>query len=226
MYRAVFVSDVHFGTTKKEELFLEFLENIKTHKLFLVGDIISFSVDRPTPNLDRLFNIIKNKECEVIYLWGNHERENLNINSSLAKYYKDIKLYDNYKLIYKHKAIFIEHGDSYHYKDIVNRAIKNRMLKSKLKLYKSSHKKYPKYRSVYYMIKPVIKYVLHNSYRKYITKQAHNNGCNVAICGHLHQAEILKFPNSKYINCGDWIKSCSYIVLKESGQLEIKYYKK
>ena len=221
MYNAVFISDVHLGTTKNAKELLKFLETIETKKLFLVGDMISFVVYKPSKELDEFFNIIKNGKWEFIYLIGNHEKENLNLQSSLAKYYKDIKLQDRYIYKYKNRTILIEHGDSFHYKDFINRAIKKVMLKSKIKLYKQNKTNYPKYRGIYYKVKPIIKFILYKPYIKYMTKQAKKYGCNTVICGHLHQPEIKKISNISYINCGDWIKNRSYVVLKSSGELEL-----
>ena len=225
MYNAVFISDVHLGTSQNSKEFLAFLRELKCKRLFLVGDIISFIVDTPNSELDELFDILKSKECEVVYLCGNHEKENLNVHSRLKHYYKEINLQDRYIYKFKNKNILIEHGDSFHYKDILNRTIKNIMVKYKVKIYKKDRAHYPTYRSLYYKIKPLIKMVLYKSYIRYMVKQAKRFKCNCVVCGHLHQPNIQKISNIEYINCGDWLKSCSYVALGEDGEFKLLYYK-
>ena len=225
MHKAVFVSDVHLGTTENDELFIQFLENLETDILFLVGDIISFVVDTPNETLDKLFNILSNAKYKVIYLRGNHEKENLNIKSSLAKYYNNLELYNRYIYRFANNKVLIEHGDSFHYKDSLNRAIKNFMLGYKTKLYKKDKKNYPKVKSIYYKIKPIIKYILYNSYVKYITTTAKKEGCKYAICGHIHEPEYKEINEVIYINCGDWLKNCTYLVLNENEEFKLLQYK-
>jgi len=225
MHQAVFVSDVHLGTTDNSELFIEFLENLETKKLFLVGDIISFVVDTPNSVLDRVFNILKNAEYEVIYLWGNHEKENLNLKSSLSKYYSNLELYNRYIYTFNSTKVLIEHGDSFHYKDALNRAIKTVMLNFKTKLYKKDKVQYPKVKGVYYRVKPLIKYILYNSYLRYIASIAIKERCNYAVCGHIHEPEIRDINGIKYINCGDWLKSCTYLVLDSNEEFRLVKYK-
>ncbi len=221
MYEAIFLSDIHLGLTKKEEKIFSLLKNIETKNIFLVGDIISFSVDKPNKILDEFFQIIKNKNSKIYYLLGNHEKENLNF-QNLESYYKDIELLNKYIFNFKDKKIFIEHGDSFHYKDPFNRAVKKFMLNYKIKVYKNSKNTYPKVRKSYYKIKPLIKFFLYKSYINYMVKLAKQNSCNVVICGHLHSPDIKKIKNITYYNCGDWLKNNSYLVLKETGDIELK----
>ena len=42
------------------------------------------------------------------------------------------------------------------------------------------------------------------------------------ICGHIHHPVIRKFDdNLLYVNCGDWVESCTAAVEHFDGQLEI-----
>jgi len=41
------------------------------------------------------------------------------------------------------------------------------------------------------------------------------------ICGHVHHAAIRDFPAARYVNCGDWVESCSAAVEHFDGRLEI-----
>ena len=41
------------------------------------------------------------------------------------------------------------------------------------------------------------------------------------ICGHIHKAEIRYINNIEYLNCGDWVESCTALVETYDGEFEI-----
>ena len=41
------------------------------------------------------------------------------------------------------------------------------------------------------------------------------------ICGHIHFATIRDEHGIRYINCGDWVESCTAVVEHEDGRFEI-----
>jgi UDP-2,3-diacylglucosamine pyrophosphatase LpxH len=41
------------------------------------------------------------------------------------------------------------------------------------------------------------------------------------ICGHVHHAAIHDDHGVRYVNCGDWIESCTAIAEHHDGRLEI-----
>ena len=48
-----------------------------------------------------------------------------------------------------------------------------------------------------------------------------NRGLDGVICGHIHWAEIRDVEGIRYLNCGDWVDSCSAIVEHFDGRMEI-----
>ena len=226
MYSALFVSDAHIGSSKRADEFLDFLDEVKTKKLFLVGDLIDVVCDGPDEQLDRFFDIIKNKDCEVFYFFGNHEKENPHINGSLAHYFKDIKIYDSYIYSGLKYKLFIEHGDSFHNKDIFNRLLKFSLKKFKRVLFKNKSKKeqLAKKKGIYYKIKPIIRNMLYNSFVNYMASRAKKNNCDGVICGHLHCLEQKEINNIIYINCGDWLNLNSFVIEDNNGNLELVRY--
>jgi len=225
MYRAVFISDVHIGSSSNISEFLEFLENLETKKLFLVGDIIDIVNSTPNSELERFFYILSNKNWELYYLLGNHEKENPKF-YRLKHYFSHIKLYEHF--IYqgiKYK-VYIEHGDSFHQKDPFNKALKWGLYKFKKALFKNKSKKeqLKRKKGIYYKIKPLIRNVLYKSYVKYIISLAKRHRCDVAVCGHLHYLEKKELQGISYINCGDWLRAKSYVVENSAGEFELKRY--
>jgi UDP-2,3-diacylglucosamine pyrophosphatase LpxH len=41
------------------------------------------------------------------------------------------------------------------------------------------------------------------------------------ICGHIHHAAIHDDFGIRYVNCGDWVESCTAIAEHQDGRLEI-----
>ena len=41
------------------------------------------------------------------------------------------------------------------------------------------------------------------------------------VCGHIHAAAIREVDGVTYINCGDWVESCTALVEHHDGRLEI-----
>ena len=41
------------------------------------------------------------------------------------------------------------------------------------------------------------------------------------ICGHIHHANIRDIDNMTYMNCGDWVESCTALVEHHDGRFEI-----
>ena len=41
------------------------------------------------------------------------------------------------------------------------------------------------------------------------------------ICGHIHHAEIRTIEDVLYMNCGDWVESCTALVEDSNGNFKI-----
>jgi UDP-2,3-diacylglucosamine pyrophosphatase LpxH len=50
---------------------------------------------------------------------------------------------------------------------------------------------------------------------------AHQRGLDGIICGHIHSAAIRQVGELTYVNCGDWVDSCTAIVERDNGALEL-----
>jgi UDP-2,3-diacylglucosamine pyrophosphatase LpxH len=45
------------------------------------------------------------------------------------------------------------------------------------------------------------------------------------ICGHIHHANIRDIGGIRYMNCGDWVESCTALVENHDGTFEIVKWK-
>jgi UDP-2,3-diacylglucosamine pyrophosphatase LpxH len=55
-------------------------------------------------------------------------------------------------------------------------------------------------------------------------REAREHGYDGIVCGHIHHATITEYDDIEYINCGDWVESCTAIAEHESGELELLHW--
>ena len=60
-----------------------------------------------------------------------------------------------------------------------------------------------------------------NDFESVLSKHAKNKGYDGIICGHIHKAEIRNIDSVEYLNCGDWVESCTAIVETYEGEFKI-----
>jgi UDP-2,3-diacylglucosamine pyrophosphatase LpxH len=70
-----------------------------------------------------------------------------------------------------------------------------------------------------YKVKDALNYV--RAFEEALIAEAARRRTEGIICGHVHHASIQDFPAARYVNCGDWIESCSAAVEHFDGSLEI-----
>ena len=51
-----------------------------------------------------------------------------------------------------------------------------------------------------------------------------DRGLDGVICGHIHSAAIRDIDGLTYINCGDWVDSCTAIVEHHDGRMELIHW--
>ncbi|MEX0590670.1 MAG: UDP-2,3-diacylglucosamine diphosphatase, partial [Xanthobacteraceae bacterium] len=56
-----------------------------------------------------------------------------------------------------------------------------------------------------------------------LAAEAHRHRADGVICGHIHHAAIQK-NEIVYINCGDWVESCTAVAEHEDGRFEIIHW--
>jgi UDP-2,3-diacylglucosamine pyrophosphatase LpxH len=58
-------------------------------------------------------------------------------------------------------------------------------------------------------------------YEKALAAEARRRGVDGVICGHIHHAVMRHDFGLTYVNCGDWVESCTAVVEHFDGRLEI-----
>lgn len=54
-----------------------------------------------------------------------------------------------------------------------------------------------------------------------VLRHARERGVDGVICGHIHSATIRDHNGIAYINCGDWVDSCTAILEHQDGRMEL-----
>lgn len=67
--------------------------------------------------------------------------------------------------------------------------------------------------------KSAVQYI--NEYEEAMVQMAWKQKVDGIICGHIHRAEIKMVRGVRYMNCGDWVESCSALVEDFDGNFQI-----
>ena len=59
-----------------------------------------------------------------------------------------------------------------------------------------------------------------------VAEEARKSGVDGVICGHIHHAVIEDIDGIRYINTGDWVESCTAVVERQDGTMEMITWQK
>jgi UDP-2,3-diacylglucosamine pyrophosphatase LpxH len=68
-------------------------------------------------------------------------------------------------------------------------------------------------------VKNAVNYI--GQFEKTLVAEASRHDVDGVICGHIHHAVIHDEYGVRYVNCGDWVESCTAVVEHQDGRLEI-----
>jgi UDP-2,3-diacylglucosamine pyrophosphatase LpxH len=236
--RSIFLSDVHLGTPAcQAERLLEFLKAHESEHLFLVGDIVDFwamrrrGVHWPEEQNTVVQKILRRArhDVQVIFVPGNHDeaaREHAGISFGNVRVERD----------YVHVAAdgrryLLIHGDEfdqvtrYHrwlallgdhaYDFVVRLNTRLSWLRRRLRIAGYwSLSGYAKRK-----VKSAVSFVF--DFEDSVLRHARERGVDGVICGHIHCARIRHQEGITYINCGDWVDSCTAVVEHADGRMEL-----
>lgn len=235
--RTIWISDTHLGSkgARAEEL-ARFLKHVRCDQLYLVGDIIDCWRLRsrwywPAAHNDVIRRILKHasRGTEVVYVPGNHDDAarqfvNMSFGGVAIKPHTTHTTADG-------KKLFVTHGDQYDL--VVQHSRLLALLGSvayetllKLNRYYNTGRRAMglPYASLSQAIKLKVKRACTfiSNFETILAEQAQKRGMDGVVCGHIHKAEQREMPGSiQYLNCGDWVESCSALVEHYDGTLEI-----
>ena len=237
-YKTIFVSDIHLGTRfSQAELFVDFLKENESQNLILVGDIIDgWAIKRKfqweQAHSDVIQKILRKarKGTNVHYITGNHVE--------FLRGFIPLFLGDNLKISNEMdyhgvngKRYLITHGDFFDSITMTKRwlAILGDVGYD-FTLYLNHH--FNRIRKLFGIQKywSFSKYIKDNvkssvsfitNFEDILSDHAKHQAYDGVICGHIHKAEIKDINGIEYLNCGDWVESCSAVVEHFDGRFEI-----
>ena len=217
--KTLVISDLHIGSKgcKTEEI-LELLKDESYDRYILVGDIIDgwlfkrykkFTYEHARV-IRRLLKLSKNKE--IIWISGNHDE--------FLRKYTPIEI-GNIKVVdeFIENGVWYCHGDKYdgivkmHWLGMLGSVgydlaiVIDRFLKRFNK--KTSLSKYLKDN-----VKAAVSFMV--DFENEMIRQAKKRNCHTVVCGHIHTPNDKHVNEVRYLNCGDCVENCSYIILENN----------
>ncbi|ATE59862.1 UDP-2,3-diacylglucosamine diphosphatase [Thauera sinica] len=235
--RAVFISDVHLGTRAcQADRLIAFLREYESEYLYMLGDIVDFwSMSRSIQWAGAHNTVVQKilrrarRGDKVIFIPGNHD-EALREYAGIA--FGDIRVESEWV----HQAIdgrryWLIHGDEYdqvtrHHRWVAvlgdvayNALVRMNHLLSRVR--RLLH--VPGYWSLAGYAKQKVKRAVSFifDFEDAVAHATQQRGLDGVICGHIHWAADRQIGRIRYLNCGDWVDTCSAIVEHYDGRMEV-----
>jgi UDP-2,3-diacylglucosamine pyrophosphatase LpxH len=68
-----------------------------------------------------------------------------------------------------------------------------------------------------YRVKKAVAFI--GAFEEAVATEARRRGTDGVICGHIHHAADRRFHGVHYLNCGDWVESCTAVIETLEGRL-------
>jgi UDP-2,3-diacylglucosamine pyrophosphatase LpxH len=239
-YRAIFISDVHLGMRScQAPALLDFLKHIECEVLYLVGDIVDFWKFRRGPHWPQSHNDVlqkllrkARKGTRVVFIPGNHDdglRDYAGMNFGGIELRRDA-LHDGAN----GKRYLVLHGDEF---DVVVRYARwlaffgdrsydvalalNVPLNFVRRMLGLGHWSLAAFLKL--KVKSAVNYI--GEFEEALSMEARRRDAQGLICGHIHHANQRMIDGIHYLNCGDWVESCTAIAERFDGTFEIIRWK-
>jgi UDP-2,3-diacylglucosamine pyrophosphatase LpxH len=235
-FRTLFISDVHLGTRGcQADCLLDFLRVHDADTIYLVGDIVDGWALRaswywPQPHNDVVQKLLRKsrKGSRIIYVPGNHDEF---LRNYYGTHFGGIEVVE--QTVHEGadgRRYLIIHGDIF---DLVVQnarwlahlgdraydfAIRmNRFVNMFRRMFGRPYWSLSQWAKL--KVKNAVNYI--GAFERTLAAEARRCETDGVICGHIHFATMRDEHGIRYINCGDWVESCTAVVEHEDGQFEI-----
>ncbi|RJF76561.1 UDP-2,3-diacylglucosamine diphosphatase [Rhodopseudomonas palustris] len=235
-FRTLFISDVHLGARGSQaNLLLDFLRVHDADTIYLVGDIIDGWALKsnwywPQSHNDFAQKLLRKarKGARVVYIPGNHDEflrsyygthfGGIEVAESAIHIGADGRRYlvihgDMFDLVVQNARWLAHVGDKAY-----DLAIRLNRIVAALRRWAGvpywSLSQWAKLK-----VKNAVNYI--GAFEQTLAQEARRTGTDGVICGHIHTAAIRDDHGIRYMNCGDWVESCTALVEHEDGRFEI-----
>ncbi len=235
--RSIFISDVHLGTRAcQAERLIAFLREYESEYLYLLGDIVDFWAMSRGIQWSEAHNTVVQKVLrrarhggKVFFIPGNHDEAlrdycgirfgDIRVESEWVHETADGSRFwlvhgDEYDQVTRHHRWVAIAGD-YGY-DLLVRI--NHVLSRIRRLLRR-----PGYWSLAGYAKQKVKRAVSFifDFEDAVAHAARVKGVDGVICGHIHWASDRRVGEVRYLNCGDWVDTCSAVVEWPDGRIEV-----
>jgi len=235
-FHAIFLSDVHLGTKGcQADKLLDFLRDHDAETIYLVGDIIDGWALRagwywPQSHNDVVQKLLRKarKGTRIVYVPGNHDEV---LRDYCGTHFGGVEVVEHTTHEGRDgKRYLIVHGD--HFDLVVTQArwlahLGDRAYTAALTLNRVFNGARRRLGFPYWSLSQWLKLKVKNAvayigeFERTLVEEANRHDADGVICGHIHHAAIHDQYGIRYINCGDWVESCTAIVEHEDGRFEI-----
>jgi UDP-2,3-diacylglucosamine pyrophosphatase LpxH len=234
--RTLFLSDIHLGARGcQADKLLDFLRHFEAGTIYLVGDIVDGWQLRtgwywPQTHNDVVQKLLRQarKGARMFYIPGNHDEF---LRDYYGTHFGGIEvLEDAIHVAADGKRYLVIHGDLF---DVVIRHARWLALlgNNAYDLAISLNTYFNAIRRAlgltYWSLSQWAKLKVKNAvnfigeYEATLAAEARRRGVDGVICGHIHHAVIRDASGLCYINCGDWVESCTAVIEHVDGRFEI-----
>lgn len=238
-YRSIFISDVHLGFSGcSAQYLLDFLRSTRCEYLFLVGDIVDIWQMKkrlywPQAHNDVVRTILGKAKhgTKVIFVPGNHDELLRDMDGTVLG---NLEIHNEYIHITRNgKKLLIIHGDQFdgvvkfsRTAAVIGSTLYDWLLKANIWVNYVRRKLGFSYWSLAAMLKHKVKSAVNfiSNFEDALAYEAKRQKVDGVVSGHIHRAEITHINDILYLNCGDWVESCTALVEGHDGSIELLHW--
>jgi UDP-2,3-diacylglucosamine pyrophosphatase LpxH len=234
-FRTLFISDVHLGARGcQAELLLDFLRLHDAETIYLVGDIVDGWALRsswywPQAHNDVVQKFLRKarKGARIVYIPGNHDEF---LRDYFGTHFGGIEVVDQMLHVGADgRRYLVVHGDLF---DVVIKHARwlaligngayglaiqiNTLFNIVRRALGFTYWSLSQWATL--KVKNAVNFI--GEFEAALSAEARRHDAEGVICGHIHHAAIRE-GEVRYINCGDWVESCTAVAEHEDGTFEI-----
>jgi len=236
--RSIFLSDIHLGTKAcQANRLLEFMKEYTAENIFLLGDIVDmWAMNRGVVHWTPAQNTVVQKLLrrarhgdKIFFIPGNHDEA---MREYVGTSFGDVVVaHEIVHTAADGRRYLLLHGDEFdqvtrHHKWVAILGDKSYNLLVSLNIYLSWLRRTlrrPGYWSLAgyakRKIKTAVSFIF--NFEDAVIHHVRERKLDGAICGHIHWPMIKEVGGLAYLNCGDWVDSCTAIVEHFDGRMEL-----
>lgn len=234
--RSIWISDVHLGFSGcSANHLLTFLRRMRCENLYLVGDIVDFWALKKrqfwSQDHNNVIRSILGKakhDTRVVFIPGNHDAV---MRDYLGLILGNVEI--AHEIVHETpdgRRFLVLHGDQFDGAVISSKLlgmIGTRLYDLLLKMNAWVNHARARLGMEYWSLAAFLKHKVKNAvkyianFEQAVAKAAHHHQVDGLICGHIHRPEISKIDGVSYLNCGDWVESCTALIEHFDGTIEL-----